>query len=54
MIEEAYQAGMMEFGENKPQEMRDKAKMLEALSKGGAHCAKGQCPEKTEVCHGKD
>ena len=29
MIEEAYQAGMMEFGENKPQEMRDKAKMLE-------------------------
>lgn len=32
----------------------DKAKMLGALSRGGAHCAKGQCPEKTEVCHGKD
>lgn len=26
MIEEAYAAGMREFGENKPQEMRDKAK----------------------------
>jgi len=26
MIEEAYEAGMREFGENKPQEMRDKAK----------------------------
>lgn len=32
----------------------DKAKMLGALSKGGAHCAKGQCSEKTEVCHDKD
>lgn len=30
MIEEAYDAGMREFGENKPQEMRDKAKQLEA------------------------
>ena len=29
MIEEAYQAGMREFGENKPQEMRDKARELE-------------------------
>ena len=29
MIEEAYAAGMREFGENKPQEMRDKAKLLE-------------------------
>ncbi len=29
MIEEAYAAGMREFGENKPQEMRDKAKQLE-------------------------
>lgn len=29
MIEEAYAAGMREFGENKPQEMRDKAKTLE-------------------------
>ena len=28
MIEEAYAAGMREFGENKPQEMRDKAKLL--------------------------
>ena len=26
MIEEAYEAGMREFGENKPQEMRDKAR----------------------------
>ena len=26
MIEEAYAAGMREFGENKPQELRDKAK----------------------------
>lgn len=26
MIEEAYEAGMREFGENKPQELRDKAK----------------------------
>ena len=30
MIEEAYQAGMLEFGENKPQELRDKAKELDA------------------------
>ena len=29
MIEEAYSAGMREFGENKPQEMRDKAKLLD-------------------------
>lgn len=29
MIEEAYAAGMREFGENKPQEMRDKSKALE-------------------------
>ena len=29
MIEEAYAAGMSEFGENKPQEMRDKAKKLD-------------------------
>ena len=29
MIEEAYAAGMREFGENKPQEMRDKAKLLD-------------------------
>ena len=29
MIREAYAAGMREFGENKPQEMRDKAKELE-------------------------
>ena len=29
MIEEACEAGMREFGENKPQEMRDKAKQLE-------------------------
>ncbi|MBQ7863294.1 MAG: YggS family pyridoxal phosphate-dependent enzyme [Lachnospiraceae bacterium] len=29
MIEEAYAAGMSEFGENKPQEMRDKAKELD-------------------------
>jgi len=29
MIEEAYAAGMREFGENKPQEMRDKAKLFE-------------------------
>ncbi len=29
MIEEAYDAGMREFGENKPQEMRDKACELE-------------------------
>ena len=28
IIEEAYHAGMREFGENKPQEMRDKAKLL--------------------------
>ena len=28
MIQEAYQAGMREFGENKPQELRDKAKQL--------------------------
>ena len=28
MIEEAYQAGMREFGENKPQELRDKAKLM--------------------------
>ena len=28
MIEEAYAAGMREFGENKPQEMRDKAKLF--------------------------
>lgn len=28
MIEEAYAAGMREFGENKPQEMRDKAKVF--------------------------
>ena len=28
MIEEAYDAGMREFGENKPQEMRDKAREL--------------------------
>lgn len=27
MLEEAYAAGMREFGENKPQEMRDKAKL---------------------------
>ena len=27
MLEEAYAAGMREFGENKPQEMRDKAKI---------------------------
>lgn len=27
MLEEAYDAGMREFGENKPQEMRDKAKL---------------------------
>ena len=30
MIEEAYAAGMREFGENKPQEMRDKAKLWDA------------------------
>ena len=30
MIEEAYLAGMREFGENKPQEMRDKAKLMNA------------------------
>ena len=30
MIEEAYEAGMREFGENKPQEMRDKAKLFNA------------------------
>ena len=30
MIEEAYAAGMLEFGENKPQEMRDKAKLWDA------------------------
>jgi len=30
MIEEAYAAGMREFGENKPQEMRDKSKLFEA------------------------
>lgn len=30
MIEEAYEAGMKEFGENKPQEMRDKAKLFDA------------------------
>ncbi len=29
MIQEALEAGMREFGENKPQEMRDKAKLLE-------------------------
>ena len=29
MIQEAYEAGMREFGENKPQELRDKAKLLE-------------------------
>lgn len=29
MIEEAYAAGMREFGENKPQELRDKARLLE-------------------------
>ncbi|MBO5352044.1 MAG: YggS family pyridoxal phosphate-dependent enzyme [Lachnospiraceae bacterium] len=29
MIQEAVAAGMLEFGENKPQEMRDKAKLLE-------------------------
>jgi len=29
MIEEAYKAGMLEFGENKPQELRDKAKMMD-------------------------
>ena len=29
MIEEAYSAGMREFGENKPQELRDKARQLE-------------------------
>ena len=29
MIQEAVEAGMMEFGENKPQEMRDKAKLLD-------------------------
>lgn len=28
MIQEAYQAGMREFGENKPQELRDKAKQF--------------------------
>ena len=28
MIEEAYAAGMRQFGENKPQEMRDKAKLF--------------------------
>ncbi len=28
MIQEAYHAGMREFGENKPQELRDKAKQL--------------------------
>ena len=28
MIEEAYRAGMREFGENKPQELRDKAKLM--------------------------
>lgn len=30
MIQEAYAAGMREFGENKPQEMRDKAKLFDA------------------------
>ena len=30
MIDEAYVSGMREFGENKPQEMRDKAKAFEA------------------------
>ncbi len=30
MIEEAMEAGMQEFGENKPQEMRDKAKLVSA------------------------
>ena len=30
MIEEAYRAGMREFGENKPQELRDKAKLMKA------------------------
>ena len=30
MIEEAYAAGMLEFGENKPQELRDKAKLWDA------------------------
>ncbi len=30
MIEEAYAAGMREFGENKPQELRDKAKLWDA------------------------
>ena len=30
MLEEAYDAGMREFGENKPQEMRDKAKLWNA------------------------
>ena len=29
MIEEAIEAGMLEFGENKPQEMRDKSRKLE-------------------------
>ena len=28
MIEEAYRTGMREFGENKPQELRDKAKLM--------------------------
>ena len=28
MIKEAYGAGMLEFGENRPQELRDKAKQL--------------------------
>ena len=28
MIEEAIEAGLTEFGENKPQELRDKAKQL--------------------------
>lgn len=30
MIEEAYEAGMREFGENKPQELRDKTKQFSA------------------------
>ena len=30
MLEEAYAAGMLEFGENKPQEMRDKANLWNA------------------------
>jgi len=30
MIKEAYEAGMLQFGENKPQEMRDKAKEFTA------------------------